>query len=46
MTGILGKFYVEHGIHGARVMARSLRSPLTPSTTRRSTPTLKCSRTI
>ena len=24
MTGILGKFYVEHGIHGARVMARSL----------------------
>jgi hypothetical protein len=21
---ILGKFYVEHGIHGARVMARSL----------------------
>ena len=24
MTGILGKFYVEHGIHGARVVARSL----------------------
>ena len=24
MTGILNKFYVEHGIHGARVMARSL----------------------
>ena len=23
MTGILDKFYVEHGIHGARVMARS-----------------------
>ena len=23
MTGILNKFYVEHGIHGARVMARS-----------------------
>jgi hypothetical protein len=23
MTGILGKFYVEHGIHGARVMTRS-----------------------
>ena len=23
MTGILGKFHVEHGIHGARVMARS-----------------------
>ncbi len=28
MTGILNKFYVEHGIHGARVMARSLE--LTP----------------
>lgn len=24
MTGILGKFYVEHNVHGARVMARSL----------------------
>ena len=24
MTGILDKFYVEHGIHGARVLARSL----------------------
>ena len=24
MTGILNKFYVEHGIHGARVMAHSL----------------------
>jgi len=23
MTGILDKFHVEHGIHGARVMARS-----------------------
>jgi hypothetical protein len=23
MTGILNKFYVEHGIQGARVMARS-----------------------
>ncbi len=23
MTGILDKFYVEHGIHGARVMAHS-----------------------
>ena len=23
MTGILGKFYVEHDINGARVMARS-----------------------
>lgn len=23
MTGILDKFYVEHGIHGAKVMARS-----------------------
>jgi len=23
MTGILGKFYVEHGIQGARVMTRS-----------------------
>ena len=23
MTGILDKFYVEHGIRGARVMARS-----------------------
>jgi hypothetical protein len=23
MTGILGKFHVEHGAHGARVMARS-----------------------
>ena len=25
MTGILDKFHVEHGIHGAKVMARSLR---------------------
>ncbi len=24
MTGILGKFHVEHSVHGARVMARSL----------------------
>jgi hypothetical protein len=24
MTGILDKFYVEHGVHGARVMARTL----------------------
>lgn len=24
MTGILNKFHVEHGIQGARVMARSL----------------------
>ena len=24
MTGILDKFHVEHGIHGAKVMARSL----------------------
>ena len=24
MTGILGKLHVEHGLHGARVMARSL----------------------
>ena len=24
MTGILDKFHVEHDIHGARVMARSL----------------------
>ncbi len=23
MTGILDKFYVEHGVHGARVIARS-----------------------
>ena len=23
MTGILNKFYVEHGMHGARVMAHS-----------------------
>ena len=23
MTGILDKFYVEHGIHGVRVLARS-----------------------
>lgn len=23
MTGILHKFYVEHGIHGTKVMARS-----------------------
>ena len=23
MTGILNKFYVEHGVHGARVMGRS-----------------------
>ena len=31
MTGILDKFHVEHGIHGARVMARSLE--LTPGCT-------------
>ena len=24
MTGILDKFYVEHGVHGAKLMARSL----------------------
>lgn len=24
MTGILDKFHVEHGIHGAKVMARTL----------------------
>lgn len=24
MTGILGKFHVEHNVHGARVMTRSL----------------------
>lgn len=24
MTGILGKFYVEHGIYGSRVTARSV----------------------
>lgn len=24
MTGILDKFYVEHGVHGARVTARTL----------------------
>jgi len=24
MTGILNKFHVEHGIHGARVLAHSL----------------------
>ena len=24
MTGILDKFYVEHGVHGARVVARSI----------------------
>ena len=29
MTGILDRFYVEHGIHGAKVMARSLQ--LTPN---------------
>ena len=29
MTGILDKFYVEHGIQGARVMTRSLQ--LTPA---------------
>jgi hypothetical protein len=23
MTGILNKFYVQHGIHGAKVMAHS-----------------------
>jgi hypothetical protein len=23
MTGILNKFHVEHGVHGARVMART-----------------------
>jgi hypothetical protein len=27
MTGILDKFHVEHGIHGARVLART--NPLT-----------------
>ena len=31
MAGILDKFYVEHGVHGARVMARSLH--LTPDCT-------------
>ena len=31
MAGILDKFYVEHGVHGARVMARSLN--LTPGCT-------------
>jgi hypothetical protein len=29
MTGILDKFYVEHGIHGARAIARS--DQLTPN---------------
>lgn len=24
MTGIIDKFHVEHGVHGARVLARSL----------------------
>ena len=24
MTGILDKFHIEHGVHGGRVMARSL----------------------
>jgi hypothetical protein len=24
MTGILDKFHVEHGVHGTRVLARSL----------------------
>jgi hypothetical protein len=24
MTGILDKFHIEHGIHGARIMARSV----------------------
>ena len=24
MTGIIEKFHVEHGVHGARVLARSL----------------------
>ena len=24
MTGILGKFHVEHGVHGARVVKRLL----------------------
>lgn len=24
MTGILGKLHVDHGVHGTRVMARSL----------------------
>lgn len=24
MTGIIGKFHVEHGVHGARVLSRSL----------------------
>ena len=31
MTGILNKFHVEHGIHGARVMARP--DQLTPHCT-------------
>jgi len=31
MTGILDKFHVEHGIHGARVMART--HQLTPGCT-------------
>ena len=31
MTGILNKFHVEHGIHGAKVMARS--NPLTRNCT-------------
>lgn len=29
MAGILDKFFVEHGVHGVRVMARSLQ--LTPN---------------
>jgi hypothetical protein len=29
MTGILDKFFVEHSVHGARVMVRSLQ--LTPN---------------
>ena len=29
MTGILDKFHVEHGVHGARVMART--DQLTPN---------------
>jgi hypothetical protein len=31
MTGILNKFYVENGVHGAKVMARS--NPLTATCT-------------
>ena len=31
MTGILDKFHVEHGIHGARVMRARISSPPTAS---------------